>query len=165
VSDTGWQTSRALVWSRHDRRAGPDDAEAVVRINRESRAEVMPWLPVLHTEEEDLNWFRGTLAGEAYVFEEGGAVLGYAILRGDELHDLYVAPESQRRGVGSALFARVQEARPTGFHFWAFRDNTRARRFYDARGCRLIGATDGDNEEGMPDVQYEWRPTRAAAEA
>jgi GNAT superfamily N-acetyltransferase len=165
--------SQRLGGKRHERlsspdlirRAGPGDAEAAVHIFRESRAEAMPWLPVLHTEEEDLNWFRGTLAGEAYVFEEDGVVLGYAVLQGDELHDLYVVPESQRRGVGSALFARVREARPDGFHFWAFRDNIRARRFYDARGCRVIGASDGDNEEGMPDVQYEWRPTRAEAEA
>ena len=31
------------------RRARPDDVEAVVRIFHESRAEAMPWLPVLHT--------------------------------------------------------------------------------------------------------------------
>jgi GNAT superfamily N-acetyltransferase len=141
------------------RRARPEDAEAVVRIFRESRAEAMPWLPVLHTADEDLGWFRGALAGEAYVLEEDRGVLGYAALRGDELHDLYVAPEAQRQGVGSALFARVQEERPAGFQFWVFRDNTRARRFYEARGCRLLRETDGAaNEERTPDVLYEWGP-------
>jgi GNAT superfamily N-acetyltransferase len=145
------------------RPALPEDAEAVTRIFRESRAEAMPWLPVLHTEEEDLAWFRRVLAGEAYVFEEDGEVLGYAALHGDELHDLYVAPAAQRRGVGSALFACVQEVRPDGFRLWAFRDNTRARRFYDARGCRVIRETDGaDNEERLPDVLYEWLPTASA---
>jgi GNAT superfamily N-acetyltransferase len=148
------------------RRARPEDAETVVRIFRESRAEAMPWLPVLHTAEEDLVYFRGALAGEAYVFEAEGRVVGYAALRGDELHDLYVAPEAQRQGVGSALFRRVQEERPAGFHFWAFRDNTRARRFYEARGCRVIRETDGaDNEEQLPDVLYEWLPSHAGAEA
>jgi len=142
------------------RRARPEDAEAVTRIFRESRAEAMPWLPVLHTEEEDRSWFRGALAGEAYVFEAGGTIVGYAALREDELHDLYVAPGAQRQGVGSALLAHVQEVRPNGFHFWAFRDNSTARRFYDSRGCRVIRETDGaDNEEKMPDVLYEWLPT------
>ena len=46
------------------RRARPDDAEAVVRIFHESRAEAMPWLPLLHTHEEDLGWF-GALARPA----------------------------------------------------------------------------------------------------
>ncbi len=125
----------------------------------------MPWLPVLHTPEEDLAWFRRQLAGEAYVWEEDGEALGYAVLNGDELHDLYVAPAAQGRGVGSALFAHVQAARPAGFHLWAFRDNTRARRFYEARGCVAVRATDGDNEEGLPDVMYEWRPTGGGAAA
>jgi GNAT superfamily N-acetyltransferase len=136
----------------------PDDAPAVVRIFRESRAEAMPWLPVLHTPEEDLSWFEAALAGEAYVFEEDGRILGYAVVREDELHDLYVAPDSQGRGVGSALFERARGARPRGLRLWVFRDNARARRFYEARGCRLIGSSDGDNEEGLPDVLYEWRP-------
>lgn len=139
------------------RRGVPDDAPAVVRIFRDSRAEAMPWLPILHTPEEDENWFRASLAAESYVFVEERRILGYAVLREDELHDLYVAPDAQRHGVGSALFDQVCEARPGGFTLWAFRDNTRARRFYEARGCRLIDATDGDNEEGLPDVLYEWR--------
>ena len=36
------------------RRAGRDDLEAIIRIFRDSRDEAMPWLPVLHTAEEDL---------------------------------------------------------------------------------------------------------------
>ena len=147
------------------RRATPADAEAVVRIFRESRAEAMPWLPVLHTPEEDVAWFRGVLAGDAWIFEEDGEPLGYAAMRDGELHDLYVAPESQRRGVGGALFAHVQAAHPDGFRFWVFRDNSRARAFYDARGCVVVDSSDDDNEEKLPDVQYEWRPSRAGAEA
>jgi GNAT superfamily N-acetyltransferase len=141
------------------RRATPADAEAVVRIFHESRAEAMPWLPVLHTKEEDLAWFRGLLAGEAWIFEEDGVPLGYAGLKDGELHDLYVAPNAQRRGVGSALFAQVQAHWPRGFRFWVFRDNHRARRFYDARGCVVVDSSEDGNEERLPDVQYEWRPS------
>jgi putative acetyltransferase len=146
------------------RHARPADAEAVVRIFRESRAEAMPWLPVLHTSEEDAGFFRRTLGGEAYVFELDGAVAGFIVLRGDELDALYVAPGLQRRGVGSALLEQAKEARPGGFRFWVFRDNHRARRFYEARGCRKIRETDGAaNEERTPDALYEWAPTERAA--
>jgi GNAT superfamily N-acetyltransferase len=147
------------------RPATPEDAPAVIRIYQESRAEAMPWLPDLHTPEEHLWWFGALLGGEAWVFDMDGAPVGYAAMKGDELHDLYVAPEAQRRGVGSALFERVQAAYPDGFRFWVFRDNTRARPFYDARGCVVVDSSEGDNEEQLPDVLYEWLPSRGEAEA
>jgi GNAT superfamily N-acetyltransferase len=119
----------------------------------------MPWLPVLHTPEEDLAFFRAALAGESYVCEEEDRILGFAVLRDDELDALYVAPESQGRGVGSALFRRAQEARPNGFSWWVFRDNEWARRFYESLGGMLLYETDGRrNEEKTPDARYEWRP-------
>ena len=144
------------------RRATPRDAEAVVWIFRESRAEAMPWLPVLHTEAEDRAWYRERLGGEAWVYELGGRTAGFALVREDDLDALYVAPDAQRRGIGAALFRQAQEARPGGFVWWVFRDNVRARRFYESLGGRLLYETDGaGNEEKTPDVRYEWRPTPA----
>jgi GNAT superfamily N-acetyltransferase len=140
------------------RQARPGDAAAVVRIFRESRAEAMPWLPVLHTVEEDEAWYRERLGGEAWVYELDGRIVGFAVVREDDLDALYVAPGAQRRGVGAALFHRAQVARPDCFGWWVFRDNTRARRFYESLGGRLLYETDGaDNEEKTPDVRYEWR--------
>jgi ribosomal protein S18 acetylase RimI-like enzyme len=142
------------------RPARPEDAEAVVRIFRESRAEAMPWLPVLHTPEEDLGQLsRQFDTCQAYVFEIDGRVLGFAVVKGNELDALYVAPEDQRQGVGSALFVKAQDERPNGFQFWVFRDNRRARRFYEAHGSHALHETDGaGNEERTPDVRYEWLP-------
>jgi putative acetyltransferase len=141
------------------RRARSEDAEAVARIFRESRAEAMPWLPVLHTPEENLDFFRRALGGEAYVFDLDDAVAGFIVLRDGLLVALFVAPGLQGRGVGSALLERAEEARPDGFRLWVFQENRRARRFYETRGCRLIRETDGAaNEERTPDALYEWAP-------
>jgi ribosomal protein S18 acetylase RimI-like enzyme len=50
-----------------------------------------------------------TAGGETVlVAERGGAVLGYAALRGAELTALFVRPSAARRGVASALLARVE---------------------------------------------------------
>jgi GNAT superfamily N-acetyltransferase len=151
------------------RRAGPEDAEAIARIFRESRAEAMPWLSVLHDPADELRYFGGRVeTTEVFVLERAGEVAGFAILNGDELDGFYVAPEHQRAGVGAALFRYVQEERPERFGFWVFRDNARARRFYESHGASPLYETDGsNNEERAPDVRYEWRPppTRAEAEA
>jgi hypothetical protein len=68
--------------------------------------------------------------------------------------------------VGAALFRHVQEQRPERFGFWVFRDNARARRFYESHGAEALYETDGsNNEERAPDVRYEWRPPPSPAEA
>jgi GNAT superfamily N-acetyltransferase len=149
------------------RRARSEDAEAIARIFRESRAEAMPWLPVLHDPDDELQHFRGRVeTNEVFVLEREDEVAGFAILNGDELDGFYVAPEHQRAGVGAALFRHVQELRPERFGFWVFRDNLRARRFYESHGAWSLYETDGaENEERTPDVRYEWRPSRGPAEA
>ena len=57
-------------------------------------------------------------------------------------------------------------ARPERFGFWVFSDNERARRFYESHGAWCLYETDGaNNQEGVADARYEWRPSREPAEA
>jgi hypothetical protein len=62
-----------------------------------------------------------------------------------------------RSGVVSAAnYCRSGKARPIGSSFGLQR-NTRARRFYEARGFVLTEETDGaGNEENEPDARYLW---------
>ena len=149
------------------RQARPDDLDEIARIFCDSRAEAMPWLPVVHSLEDVREFYAGRLAeDELYVFERDGDVLGWSLIAGGELDGLYVAPEHQRCGVGAALFRHVQGRRPAGFGFWVFRDNAPARRFYESHGARFLYETDGaNNEERTPDARYEWTPTPAAGAA
>ena len=39
---------------------------------------------------------------------------------------------------------------------WTFAANTGARRFYERHGFVATRRTDGDNEEGAPDILYVW---------
>jgi putative acetyltransferase len=140
------------------RRARSEDGAAVARLFRRSFG-TLDFLPRLHTPEQDRAHFERVIdEQEVWLWEEDGAVLGFAALDDAMLNYLYVEPETHGRGIGSALVARAQERRPNGFRLWVFQRNENARRFYERRGMRLVELTNGSgNEEGEPDALYEWR--------
>ena len=75
------------------------------------------------------------------------------------LEKLYVDPEAQNRGVGTALLDQAKALRPDGLVLWVFQKNEGARRFYERHGFRLVKLTDGaENMEREPDALYEWQP-------
>ncbi|HET7572566.1 MAG TPA: GNAT family N-acetyltransferase [Gaiellaceae bacterium] len=139
------------------RRAGAGDVGRIVAIFEPSFA-TLDFLPALHTHAENLAFFGRCVAeGEAYLLGDG-----FAILAGDTLTHLYVHPDAIGSGIGHALFEHATRLRPGGFDFWVFRQNERARWFYEAHGARPVEFTDGSgNEERAPDVRYEWRPPAA----
>src|SRR5262245_57507415 len=122
--------------------------------------EAMPYLPHLHTDEETRAWVAEVVLPrqEVWVAETGGRVVGVAALEGDMLQQLYILPGYQGQGIGSALLALAKSRRPDGLRLYAFQRNTRARGLYERRGFVAIAFGDGSgNEEGEPDVLYEWR--------
>jgi GNAT superfamily N-acetyltransferase len=121
----------------------------------------LPFLPKLHTEDETRAWIRNVMVPghEVWVADGPRGVVGFAAIHDDSLGHLYVHPGAQRQGVGTALLAVVKRERPAGFLLWTFQPNDGARRFYERHGLRAIAFGDGSgNEEGVPDVQYEWAP-------
>ena len=141
------------------RRGRPADADAIADAFIPS-FESLTFLPMLHTHEEHRAHVRERLLGEqeVWVAEPEGRIVGFAALTDDMLTNLYVHPECQGRGAGSALLAKAKERRPAGFTFWVFQQNERARRFYERHGCRLVRLSDGSgSEEKVPDALYEWR--------
>jgi len=125
----------------------------------------MPLLPDLHTPEDDRRFLREVVLPneEVWVAEVDGRPIGFAALglrEGEDfLQHIYVAPEHQSHGIGTALFDVARRERPGGFRLWVFQRNEGARRFYERHGCRLLELTDGSgNEEREPDALYEWLP-------
>ena len=130
----------------------------VARILREWVAET-PWMPKLHTAEEDL-WFVTKLRHEgrmrvAALGPRAIDVMGFLVRQGGEVLALYVASGARGRGIGRALLADTMAAEPEG-GLWTFQANAPARGFYAAMGLREVMMTDGENEEGLPDVRLEW---------
>ena len=141
------------------RRARLEDVDAIAELYERSLA-TLTFLPVLHTLEEHRGWFRRVIDEQVvWVYEQEGAIVGFAALGVDMLNYLYLEPHAFGLGIGTALLDEVKRHRPDGFRFWVFQQNERARRFYESRGCRLVELTDGShNEEKTPDALYEWLP-------
>lgn len=147
------------------RAATLDDAPVVAVVHRQSVFISLPFLPDLHTREEDLRFVRDRLMSEntTWVAEVDGVVVGYIAFNDDWITHLFVHPDHQGRGHGPALLAHAM-ADGRARQLWTFQRNTRARKFYEDRGWVLAELTDGQgNEEKEPDVRYVW-PGAVASE-
>jgi L-amino acid N-acyltransferase YncA len=148
------------------RRATPADAPDVAEVFIAARA-TMAYLPHLHTDDETRAHFARVVreSQDVWAAERDGKVVGFAVVHDGMLHHLYVHPSRFNTGTGTKLFRTATVEHPEGFQFWAFQQNTGARRFYERQGCALVRLTDGaDNEEKLPDALYVWpakldRPT------
>ncbi|HEU4336276.1 MAG TPA: GNAT family N-acetyltransferase [Nocardioides sp.] len=115
--------------------------------------------PSVHADHEARAWVAGwdLATYDVWMAERGGVPAGYARCTTTWLDDLYVHPDHQGHGVGSALFELVASARPDGFCLWVFESNAPARAFYRRHGCIELERTDGSaNEERAPDIRVAW---------
>jgi GNAT superfamily N-acetyltransferase len=143
------------------RAATAADADAVTTVFLDSRAAALPWLPRQHTDAETRDWIGHVVLArsDTWVALEDEVVLGFAALGAGSLEHLYVRPDRCRQGVGTLLLRQAQVASPAGFTFHVFTRNLPARAFYARHGCTELRSGDGSgNEEGEPDVMYQWRP-------
>ena len=141
------------------RRAVPEDAASWPTSTCARGASPCRTSPDTYRPEEVLAWIREVVLthDEVWVAARGEDVVGFLALSDDLLYHLYVYPEDQGQGAGSALLDLVKELRPGGFRLWVFQRNEQARGFYEHRGLRLVELTDGsENEEREPDALYEW---------
>ena len=112
-----------------------------------------------HSDDQVRRWITGRVLPlmEVWVAEvPGRAVVGLLVLDADWLDQLYVEPELTGRGIGRELLEVAKRERPRGLRLWTFEANAGARRFYERHGFVAGDRTDGDNEEGAPDILYAW---------
>lgn len=141
-------------------RASPRDAGEIAALYLASRAEALPYLRRVHSDDEVRGWIAHVrlATGETWVAREAGRILGFLCLDGEDLDQLYLLPGQFRRGIGSLLLAKARERSPERLHLFTFQRNHGARAFYERHGFRLVDLNDGArNEEGEPDALYEWR--------
>jgi putative acetyltransferase len=134
------------------------EMDEAARVHRRSFDQRLSWLAGLHTPAEDMAFFREHVYAACKIWGSfSGQLTGFIAFRQDWIDLLYVLPEFQGRGAGSALLDVAKSDRRQ-LNLWTFQQNIPARRFYETRGFRLVRETDGaDNEEREPDCLYQWQ--------
>jgi GNAT superfamily N-acetyltransferase len=129
---------------------------------QDAHAPLMPKeLARLRTLESFADRLRGKLT-DIRVMGPVGAPLGFAIVKADELYQLYVSAEARGTGVAAALIAdaeaRLARAGIETAWLGCAIGNDRAARFYEKCGWRQAGAVtiDVDTSEG-PFPLKVWR--------
>lgn len=80
---------------------------------------------------------------EMFMFEEQNEILGTIGLEGSKVHDFFVAPDRQKRGVGSALLSFVEaRAKENGVRNLYLAASLTAVRFYKKKDYETTGEED-----------------------
>lgn len=148
------------------RAAAVADLPAIAELYLATRADAVPAMPpIARTPDEARHYVAhwdldDPREREVWVAEDDLGIAGFAVLKADWLDALYVGPDRQGGGVGSALLDLVKGLRPQGFGLWVFASNDPARGFYRRHGLVELEVTDGSaNEERSPDVHMVWPGT------
>ena len=140
------------------------DAAEVAEVYLRSRKELVACAPLAHPDDGVRNWIRHKLipAGRTTVAVVDGRVVGLMAVATHTdcswITHLYLHPDWIARGIGTQFLERARRDLPRPIRLYTFRDNHRARRFYERYRFEAIAFGDGSgNEERCPDVLYEWR--------
>jgi putative acetyltransferase len=134
------------------------DMDTAAAVHRTSLLYVLPMFEGRHTPQEDRQYFREHVFPicELWGAFDEQTLVGIIAFRRDWIDQLYVLPDAQRRGVGSALLEIARNKYPS-LHAWTFQKNRGARSFYESRKFVNIKETDGsDNAERELDILYRW---------
>lgn len=148
------------------RMATSRDAGEVAEIYLLSRKTFLDFAPLAHSAAAVRKWIDADLipCGGVMVAESRGAEVRLdgmmALSRKDGvgwIDQLYLRPSFVGQGLGSRLVAHAKTELGSPIRLYTFLANARARRFYEHHGFCVLEFGDGSrNEEGCPDVLYEW---------
>lgn len=82
-------------------------------------------------------------------------VVGMIAYNDREISQLYIHLEYQGIGIGRTLLDKAKAQSSGKLTLYTFEVNEKAQRFYENQGFEIINRGH-ENEENLPDIQYEW---------
>lgn len=106
---------------------------------------------------EHASYIAGLAVGcDVIVAERDGVPAGFLSHTRGLISHLFVHPDNQGKGIGTALLDDAITRHGPPLHLWVFEANARARALYERRGFVITERTDGSgNEEKLPDMRYD----------
>lgn len=153
MAAAGWRHTPTV------RRCATEEVATAAEIYISSRRDNVPAIPPsVHPESDMRRWYRDELAAthDLWIALIDEQIVGVLALGDRWIEQLYVDPRWTNQGVGTALIGEAK-AHFDQLDLWTFASNVGAQRFYERHGFTQIERTDGDNEEGAPDIRYRWR--------
>jgi len=137
-----WLEVTAQIWSRSYQ------ASTVAVAGQGDVAELVERIP----KEIDAGW-------SAWLAWRDGEAVGFLALKpkDQQLHQLFVLPESQGEGIGTMLLTHAKAELREGIWLSVFAENASARRFYERHGF-AEGAHDKHPRTGQETIVYRWTP-------
>lgn len=162
------------------RRAIPSDARAIAEVQvaswKAAYRGLIPGTLLDHLQvalrEERWTEILADATKQAFVFEQGGRIVGFAGIDAStdadadkkqvgEIRAIYLAPNEWRKGYGKQLVdAAITSLQSQGFTevtLWVLHNNQRAIKFYESLGFQPDGATKIDTRENnveLHEVRY-----------
>lgn len=102
-------------------------------------------------------------AADVHVFEYAATVAGFCALVEDRLAALFVAPERQGQGIGTALLRHAQQRR-SSLELSVYVSNALSIAFYRSHGFSIVGHT-VDAATGQDEYTMRWMPPEASRQA
>ncbi|MGB3408774.1 MAG: GNAT family N-acetyltransferase, partial [Jannaschia sp.] len=140
----------------HIHEATPADAPGCAAILN-AWIDATPWLPRIHPADDVLRHYRDVVLPRRRVWVAGTPVAGFLALDTEDrtVTALYLAADARCAGLGARLLTLAKTASGR-LGLWTFQANHGARRFYERHRFTVTDRSDGDNEEGLPDLRYDW---------
>ena len=102
-------------------------------------------------------------AAEVHVFEHAATIAGFCALVEDRLAALFVAPERQGQGIGTALLRHAQQRR-SSLDLSVYTSNAPSVAFYQSQGFSIVGHT-VDAATGQDEYTMRWMHPEASRQA
>lgn len=99
------------------------------------------------------------VTGKVWVAEVEHHIVGFVVVIKEEqyLSQIFVNPEYQNCGVGSALLNKAKEICPQGLMLQTLQQNIRTCLFYEKHGFKA-GKLSVNKINGQPNIEYHWKP-------